>query len=312
MAVIAEPVIEPLPAQVLEEPEPVLEPVALATRVKTAVRVGAWTGSALGVVGFLAASAFWAPSATAPPDSGPAVQVNPNAVIIGVALVSVLFGAIVAGMSRAGTARANPAMQLSGSKVATVWVGAGVGLVLGIVAGAMLNGLGTPVEGSDPAVVQLPVLPTLFVMVIGGAVLGAVTALAPQLLGVPVAVDADDSEEASNVEEPAGKAVSIPLAGLLILGLLVLPFAFTLIQSNEMAPGVGGAVVAIITAAGILGFAALAGTKPEMRISFGDLLVAVIGIATLLVIVISVLLYTGSGDEHSEEPAETGAVVQLV
>jgi hypothetical protein len=139
-----------------------------------------------------------------------------------------------------------------------------------------------------------------------------VTALAPQLLGVPVAVDADDSEEVSNVKSRLGKAVSIPLAGLLILGLLVLPFAFTLIQSNEMAPGVGGAVVAIITAAGILGFAALAGTKPEMRISFGDLLVAVIGIATLLVIVISVLLYTGSGDEHSEEPAETGAVVQLV
>jgi hypothetical protein len=294
------------------EPEEVLEPVPLATRVKTAVRIGAWTGAALGVVGFLVASAFWAPTTTALPDSGPVVQVSPNSVIVAITLVSVVFGAIVAGMSRAVTAWTNPAMQLSSSRGATAWLGAGLGLILGVVGGAMLTGFGTAVEGTDPALVQLPVLATLFVMIIGGAVLGALTALVPQLLGVPVAVADTDSEEVEAVKSRLRHAISIPVAGLLLLVLLVIPFAFALIESNHFAPGAGGAIVAVIAAGGVLGFAALAGSRPEMRISFGDLVVALIGIGVVLVIIISVLFAT-QGDEHAEEPAqEETAVVQLV
>lgn len=313
VAVIEEPVAAtPRPAP---EPEPqeVLEPVPLSTRVKTAVRVGAWTGAALGVVGFLVAGAFWAGDTAALPDSGPVVQAGTNSLIIGVALVSIVFGAIVAGVSRAATAWTNPAMQLSGSKAVTAWVGAGIGLILGIVGGAVLNGFGTAVEGSEPAMVQLPVLATLFVMVIGGAVLGALTALVPQLLGVPVAVEESDTEEVGTLKSRLGNAISIPLAGLVILLLLVLPFAFALIESNHLAPGVGGAVVAIVTASGILGFAALAGSKPEMRISWGDMLWALLGIGTVLLIVMAVMFATGGEEEHSEQPAgEEAAVIQLL
>jgi amino acid transporter len=202
-------------------------------------------------------------------------------------------------------------MELSSSKTTTVWLGAAIGLVLGVVAGAMLNALGTAVEGSDPALVQLPVLATLFVMIIGGAVLGAATALGPQLLGVPVAVDEADEEEMKTVKGRLASAMSIPVAGLLLLLLLVLPFAYALIQSNHLAPGVGGAVVAIIAAGGILGFSALAGTRPEMRISFGDMIVALIGIGVVLVIIISVLFYVGD-EEHADEPAEGEAIVQMI
>lgn len=312
VAVIEEPVVEvALPAPMADpEPEIVLEPVPMATRLKTAVRVGAWTGAALGVVGFLAASAFWAPNATTLPESGPLVQVSPSSVVLGIALVSVVFGAIVAGMSRAATAWTNPAMQLSSSKGVTVWIGAAIGLVLGIVAGAMLNGLGTVVEGSDPPMVQLPILATLFVMILGGAVLGAVTALVPQVLGVPVAVDESDDEEVATMRTRLTNAVSIPLAGILLLLLLVLPFAYALIQSNHLAPN-GGAIVAIIAAGGILGFSALAGSKPQMRISLGDLMWALIGLGVVLTIIISVLLYAGP-DEEAEEPAEPEAIVHLV
>lgn len=314
VAVIDEPaVVAPEPAPE-PEPEEILEPVPLATRVKTAVRIGAWTGAGLGVVGFLVAGAFWAANTTALPDEGPVIQAGPTSLIIGVALVSIIFGAVVAGMSRAAAAWTNPAMQLSGSRATTAWVGAAIGLVLGIVAGAMLNGFGTPVEGSDPALIQLPVLATLFVMVIGGAILGALTALVPQFLGVPVAVDDSDTEEVQTVKTRLANALTIPLAGLLILGLLVLPFAYALIESNHLAPGVGGAVVAIVAAGGILGFAALAGNRPEMRISWGDMVWALLGIGTVLLIVISVLFAIGGDEEeHSEDPADgEAAVVQLV
>lgn len=314
VAVIEEPEVAAAPVPAAEpEPEAVLEPVPLAARIKTAVRVGAWTGAGLGVIGFLVAGAFWAGNTTALPDTGPVVQASPNSLILGVGLVSIVFGAVVAGMSRAATAWTNPAMELSGSRAVTAWVGAAIGLVLGVVAGAVLNGFGTPVEGSDPEMIQLPVLATLFVMVIGGAILGALTALVPQFLGVPVAVDETDEEEVRQVKGRLGNALSIPLAGILILGLLVLPFAYALIESNHLAPGVGGAVVAIIAASGILGFAALAGSKPEMRISWGDMMWALLGIGTVLIIVIAVLFAVGGEEEHSEEPAgEETAVVQLV
>lgn len=313
VAVIEQPeVVAPADAEIEVEAEPELEPVAMSTRIKTAVRIGAWTGAALGVVGFLVATVFWAPNATIETDGAPIVQVEPTAILIGIALVSVVFGAIVAGMSRAVTAWTDPAMQLSGSKTTTAWLGAAIGLVLGLAAGATLNGFGTPVEGSDPAMVQLPVLATLFVMIIGGALLGALTALVPQLIGVPVAVDDSDTEEVATVKKRLGNAMSIPVAGLLLLLLLVLPFAYALIQSNHLAPGIGGAVVAIVAAGGILGFSALAGNKPEMRISFGDVVWALVGIGAVLIIVISVLLYTGN-EEHTEEPAtgDTAAVLVL-
>ncbi|HJS72296.1 MAG TPA: hypothetical protein VJ858_06170 [Acidimicrobiia bacterium] len=310
-------VLEPEPVTVAEpqieydEPAEALEPVSLGTRVKTAVRVGAWTGAGLGVIGFLVATASWAPNTTVLPESGPVVQVDPNSVVIGIAIVSVFFGAVVAGVSRAATSWTNPAMQLSNSKAGTAWLGAGIGLVLGFVAGAVLTGFGTAVEGSDPPLVQLPVLATLFVMVLGGAVLGALTAVVPQVLGVPVAVDEADSEEMSAVKGRLGNALSIPLAGILILLLLVLPFGYTLIESNHLAPGIGGAVVAIVTAGGILGFGALAGSRPEMKISFGDFLVAVVGIGVVLLIIISVLFATSS-EEHAEEPGGEEAAVFLL
>jgi len=148
-------------------------------------------------------------------------------------------------------------------------------------------------------------------MIIGGAILGALTALVPQLIGVPVAVEESDTEEVETVKRRLGNAMSIPVAGLLLMFLLVLPFAYALIQSNHLAPGIGGAIVAIVAAGGILGFSALAGSKPEMRISFGDVVWALVGIGAVLIIVISVLLYTGD-DEHEEEPASEEATVSLV
>jgi ABC-type transport system involved in cytochrome c biogenesis permease subunit len=158
----------------------------------------------------------------------------------------------------------------------------------------------------------MPVLPTLFVMIIGGAILGALTALVPQILGVPVAMDDSDTDEVEIVKKRLGNAMAIPVAGLILLLLLVLPFAYALLQSNEMAPGFGGPAVAIITAGGILGFAALAGTKPQIRISFGDLVWALVGIGTVLVIIISVLLYS-TDEKPAEQPASEGAaVVQMM
>jgi hypothetical protein len=203
-------------------------------------------------------------------------------------------------------------MQLAGSKSSTAWIGAILGLILGVVAGVVLTGLGTQVEGSE-GLIQLPVLPTVAIMLIGGAVLGSISSAVPQILGTPVAVDDRDSEEVERVRERLSNAIGIPMMALTLLILLVVPFGYTLIQSSHLTSG-GASIVGILTAAGILGFAALAGSKPEMRISFGDLLWAIIGLGTVLVVILAVLFYSGADDEHAEEGGSEGhaAVVQLL
>ncbi|TDI52522.1 MAG: hypothetical protein E2O98_01505 [Acidobacteria bacterium] len=316
VVVLDPPVIE-VPAAIEEvpveaEPEERLEPVSMGRRIKTAVRVGAWTGAALGLVGFLVAGAFWADTTTASPDTGPIVQVDATGVLIGAALVSILFGAIVAGLSRTAAASTDPAMQLSESKGSTAWIGAAMGLILGIVAGVLLTaGFGTEIEGGE-GLIQLPVLPTLTVMLVGGAVLGAVTSLVPQLFGTPVAVSDDDEKEVAEVKKRLGQAVSIPMSAAVILLLLVLPFAYILIQSNELTSG-GAAIIAVLVASGILGFATLAGGKPEMRITGGDLLVAVAGIGTVLLILLAVLLInSGEGPEEGAPEEQTAIVLEIV
>jgi hypothetical protein len=203
-------------------------------------------------------------------------------------------------------------MQLSGSKSVTAWIGAAMGLILGVVAGVLLtSGFGTEIEGSE-GLVQLPVLATLGVMLVGGAILGAVTSLVPQLFGTPVAVADGDGDETEAVRKRLGDAVSIPMSAAVILLVLVLPFAYLLIQSNELTSG-GAAIIAILVSSGILGFAALAGSKPQMKISGGDLLVAVAGIGTVLLILIAVLLFS-SNAEHDEggEEEQATIVVQVL
>lgn len=290
------------------EPEVPLEPAPIGSRLRTAVRVGAWTGAALGVIAFLIASSFWAPNALLNPDGGPVVAVDSLGVVVGVALVSIVFGALVAGLSRAGAAWVNPSMQLSSSKSSTIWVGGVLGLVLGIVGGVLLNGIGTTIEGSD-GLVQIPVLGAFGLMIIGGAALGALTAVVPQLLGTPVAVADEDADEVVAVRKRLGDAISVPVAGVLILVVLVLPFAYALIESNHLTSG-GASIIAILTASGILGFAALSGTRPQMKISFGELMVAVAGIGTVLVIIIAVLFFR-SIDDHSAEESDHASAIEL-
>ena len=303
----------PAAAAVVVEPEPVvLEPVSLRHRVRTAIRVGAWTGAGLGLIGFVIASNWWASSATVIGEETfiPVIQVDPNGVVIGAALISIVFGAVIASLSRAAASWANPGMQLSNSPSSTAWVGALIGLVLGVVAGAVLSGFGTPVEGVE-GVVQLPVLATLGVMAIGGAVLGGLTAAVTQTIGVPVAVADGTGEEIDTVRRRLGSAFGIPLTALILLLLLVLPFAWALLESEELGTG-GAAVIGILTSAGILGFASLAGTKPNIKLSFGEVMVAVIGIGTVIVFILAVMFARSPNEEPEEPAAEPEAAITFV
>ena len=309
-AVIDEPAVVPELVVPPPEPEVPVEPVGLGYRVRIAARVGAWTGSALGLIGFLFASSFWAGSASVIGDGPylPVIITTATGVLLGTALVSVPFGAAVATLARSAVAWTHRGMQLSTSPATTAWIGALIGLVLGVVTGAILvGGVGTPISG-DATLVQMPVLSTMVVMVIGGAILGGSAAATTQAFSVPVVIEAGAEDEIEEVKGRLIGAISIPVAGLALLVLLVLPFAWVLIRSAHLTAA-GAPLIAVFAAAGILTFAALAGSHPNVRISFGELMVAVIGIATVVIVVLSVLSARGPTEEASAGPGGTVGIL---
>ncbi|CAN5777819.1 hypothetical protein BH23ACT5_BH23ACT5_20440 [soil metagenome] len=293
-------------------PEPVAEPLPLAARVKMAGRVGAWSGAGLGLVGFVVASAWLLPTASLVGEEGaiaPAVEVTTSGVFIGVVLMSILFGILVATLSRAATGWAEPGAELEGRYTVTLALGAILGLVLGVAAGAvMISAFSEAVEGAE-GVAVMRIVPSVFVVLIGGGLLGWATAALVQLVGFPVGVADTEADEITDVRGRLASAVSIPVSAIAVLALLVLPLGLTFIRSNELAAG-GASVLAIIAAIGILGFAALSASRPTMRVGFGEFMVAVAGIVTVVVIIVSIVsAMAGPGHEEvaPDEPTEEAA-----
>ena len=303
-------IAEPL---VVEEVE-LHEPVALGQRVRTAGRIGAWTGSLLGLMGALMASTWLLTAASldgAEGDFSPSVLVTGSRFVLGTALLSVLFGLIVATLSRTLTGWLRPGAALAGHHGVTRLIGAGTGLVLGLAAGSVLaSAFGVPVEGTE-GLITLPVLSALIVVLLGGAALGWITAALVQIVGVPASLFESESHEFDAVRARLGSAIAIPLAGIIALLVLVVPFAYVLIESNHMASG-GASVLAIIVSASILGIAGVSASRPGMKIRTGEFVVAVGGIGLVILIIVAVFLARSEGDHEEEEPpAESASALVL-
>ncbi len=315
---------ETAPAQPAPTPEPdeELEPVALGRRIAVASRIGAVTGALLGIIGFLAASPWLFPLASvASAGEGeetsfsPAVDVAVTPTIVGVILFSIVFGVIVAVFARTATGWTSRSMTLTSRPIPTILLGAGLGALLGAGAGGLMTAaFGTPIENAE-GFVTMGIIPSLIVLLVGGAVLGAIVAAAVEALGVPGAISETEAEEVSAVRKRLGWAVGIPVVGILILALLVLPIAFVLIRSESLTTG-GAAVIAIFIAGGVLGFSSLSASRPNMRVTFGEVLAAIAGIATVVLIAFSVLSAqappvaeqeAGAGEQGGTEGGE-GAV----
>ena len=300
-------IAEPLVVEAIE----IYEPVPLGERIKTAGRIGAWTGSLLGLLGALAASTWLLTAASLDGTEGdfnPSVLVTGSRFVLGTALMSVVFGLIVATLSRALTGWLRPGAALGGRVGVTRLIGATTGLVLGLAAGSVLtSAFGQPVEGTE-GLVSLPVLSALIVVLIGGAVLGWITAALVQVVGVPASLTVGESHEVDAVRSRLGSAIAVPVAGIIALFVLVVPFAFVLIRSNHMASG-GAAVLAIIVSASILGIAGMAASRPGMKIRRGEFVVALGGIGVVILIIVAVFLARSEGEHVEEEapPAEASA-----
>jgi hypothetical protein len=181
-----------------------------------------------------------------------------------------------------------------------------VGLVLGLAAGSVLvSAFGEPVEGSE-GLVTLPVLSALIVVLLGGALLGWSIAALVQMVGVPARLAEGETLEVDTVRFRLGSAIGIPLAGIIALAVLVIPFALVLIRSNHMASG-GAALLAVLVSASILGIAGISASRPGMKIKRGEFIVALGGIGIVILIVVAVFLARSEGEHEEEPPAAEAA-----
>jgi hypothetical protein len=295
------PVLAPVVVAKVEEIAP---PASLRARVRVAGRIGALAGAALGLVGTLLVSPWLLPGASVLGAEGsvsPAVEVNARLFLLAAALLSMVFGLIVASLARTIPGWMDPGMVLGGSGRVSGWVGIGTGLVLGLVGGGVVTSVfGTPIADVEGRV-TLPVLSALVLGLVGGAVLGWLTAAFVQAVSIPAGV-AHGSEEVAQVRSRLSAAISVPLAGVVALVVLVVPFATVLIQSNHLTSG-GAAVIATLASASILAIAGLSASRPGMKISRGEFLLALTGIGVVLTIIVAVML--AQSEPHADEAAAT-------
>ena len=312
---------EPAPviaAVAVVEPEPeVVEPIevpVLRERLRAAASVGAPAGAVLGGLLVVAGSVIVIDRATITTSDPalPAVQVAPIPTIIWFAAASLLFGAVIGALSWSVPTYGRPGMELAGRIGTASVVGGIVGAILGAVAGSLLLGvLGESVEllVDEETITEfvVPVRGAVVLIIIGGAVLGALAAMAPQLVGVPTAVQND--EETVTVRRRLTTAFGVPGMVVLTIAVLVIPFALILLQWPEYAP-----VTASAAALAILAFASLTRITPESRVRRGDVYAAVSGVGLILLVVVLVVSAVAGGEEEAgEEGSEPeSAVVRLV
>jgi MFS family permease len=294
---VSAPEPEPVPAaarvQVLEHE---LEPAPLAERVRVAAMVGAVLGLALGVVLALAASPLVLDRATVTGEEpfAAGVEVTLTWLMVVTAVASAVFGSVIAIASRLVPGWLNPSMNLRGSVGGSAWMGGLIGAVLGAIAAPILSGLaGETIETG----IVLSVRGAFLVLLLGGALLGAVVASAVQLVGEPLVFPAGVEEESAVVKHRLTGGILIPVAGLAAIALLVLPFALLLLEYHSAAP-----VLALAAAGGILSFAFLAAYRPGLRVTRGEFILAAGGIGIVLLIIVLAFLYLfGPEEGHSEE-----------
>ena len=299
--------VAPPPAQVVVSPElgsaveegELAPPAPLRERLRAAGRLGGWVGAVLGLMTVPAASSFLLPlaSVSGEPDAlVPVVELPSDRFLWAAAAVSVVFGVTVALVSRRLAAWGGRGMVLQGGLAGTVAVGIGSGAVLGLIGATLLIGaFGTVV---DEGLVAVPLVTLVAVVAIGGGILGWLTAALIQVVGVPETIGGGEASEVTAVRRRLISAAAIPLTGLLMLVVFVLPLGFVLVRFHEVAP-----LIAFIAAGGILAFAGLSASRPGMKISFGEFLVAVAGVGVLVLIVVAVVLARGGDEPTPETPA---------
>ncbi len=285
---VAEPIAVAAPPEL--EPEVLVEPESLGARIGAGVRIGAVLGTIFGIILAVLAAPLVFDSLNAIQDEAGTrfvAELRPLAVVIGVAVLSAVFGGFVARAAVLVPAWMRPGLAVSTRPAVSVMVGTVTGLLLGLLAaGILVGGLGeeSVLEGH----VAIDIIGSVVLAFIGGSVLGAATGGVTQLLARPVG-SLDEADDA--VRERLNTAFLTPLLVVGGIAVIVVSLGYLVfVQLPAAAP-----YIAILAAGGILGFAALtASGTSKIKVGATEFFVAALGVG-IVVLFIALVFQAQSG-----------------
>lgn len=278
-----------------EEIEPI-DPAPLADRVRLGARVGAALGAVLGLVSFAAMAPLMLTRLSQTTAGGdPAGEVTWT-YVAATGVVWAVVGAIINVASRGMGRFRSPAYDTETRWVGSVFSGGFLGLVVGTAFGGVMYATS---EASLSGTQLLAVSPSSIMWtLLGWTVLGALIGGSGQAMAQPAALAGDEAEEARAVRKRITDGLAMPVLATLVIAVIVVSFGSLLLRFSGFAP-----LIAILVSIGTIGFAALMSSRPNLRVTKGEFLVAAAGVGVVLMM-LAVIAAAVSGDGHEDGAGE--------
>ena len=169
----------------------------------------------------------------------------------------------------------------------SIYTGVGLGLVFGSSSGFFIvNSVGQTIVGilpEDPVVNLINVGSAFWRIVLMSAIIQSLIAILTMILGIPKGLDLDDLIEANKIRNRIVGSIIIPLGSIVVGGIIAVSIAQIFLNFHEYAP-----LFALIISAAILLFASVMSSAPKIRITRSEVIIASVGVITLIVIIASV------------------------
>ena len=279
-----------------------VEPAALRERIRLGVRMGAGLGAALGFLALVAeAPLVLGRISETTVSGGPAVEVTWTWVAATAAIWAVIGAIIMLAARGAGRFR-SPAYDTATTTLGSVLSGGFIGLILGSGLGGFIFATS---ESSLSGTKLISVGPFMVIGVVAAsALIGALIGGIAQAMAQPAALAEDEAGDAETVRRRLGDALLFPVAATVLILVIVVSFGSLLLRFPGFAP-----LIAILVAIGTVGFAALMASRPNLRVTRNEVLVAAagVGVVLLMIALIASSLSTDQGEE--EAPADHAYLV---
>lgn len=308
---VAEAPVEPAAAvAVIVEDEEVedIEPAALRDRILVPGRMGAILGAMFGVVLSVIAAPYLLEHVRLVGEDETlrtVVEVTGGSLTGWLAAISAVIGGLIGRLSGLVPSWIDKGLSVKTSQTALTMVGAATGAVLGVIGSGVLLALGETIESFEEGVadtVQVGAVDAFVTLIVGGAILGAVTAVVAQLSSLPEGLTAAEKDESELIKHRLVTSYLMPAVMVLMIAAVVVLFGSVLVAFHTQAW-----VLAIVAASGILGFAFLSAARPTMKITKGEFIVAA---AAVIVVLVFILVLAGAfTSDHSEEATRLLAVL---
>lgn len=288
-----------------EEPEETVEPAPWRSRVRLGARAGAALGLFMGLASLAAASPLVLGRLTEVTEAGAAAVEVTWTFTVAIAALWAVIGSAAALAARGAGRFLSPAYDTDGSPLGSVVIGGLTGLVIGFARGGAWYALA---ETSLSGTKLLSISPwSVLVILAADAACGAAVGAVTQFFSQPRGLRGAQAEDAQAIRRRLSDSLSIPLTAVAVILIFVVALGTLLVRFPSFAPW-----VAMLVSLGILTFAGMMASRPNLRVTRNEVLVAAAGVGVVL-LMITLIAAAITGDAPAEHgPAEdTHAIEQI-